>query len=273
MPRDITKTEQSGVLGISRSNLYYQSKQAAKDEATKITIEEALRYHPSYGHKRLASHLSMGKNRIKRVMKLYDIKPYRRRGKKWLKLKADGLDYPNLIKDVVPTYQGHIWASDFTYLWFLGAWLYVATIIDLYTRKIVGLAISRNHDRWLVQTALFDALRHNRRPHIIHSDHGSEYKSRDYQGLLQQVGITPSMAAKGCPWQNGYQESFYSQFKIELGDQGRFSSVGELTATIYQQIYYYNNQRIHSALNMAPNAFAGQYATLKVVTRDMELVS
>ena len=273
MSRDITKGEQALALGISRSNLYYQSKQEAKDEAVKIMLEEALRYHPSYGHKRLATHLSMGKNRIKRVMKLFDIRPYRRRGKKWLKVRADGVDYPNLIKDVTPMYQGHIWASDFTYLWFQGAWLYVATIIDLYTRKIVGLAISRNHDRWLVTAALMDALNHSGRPAIIHSDHGSEYKSRDYQDVLSRVGVTPSMAAKGCPWENGYQESFYSGFKIELGDQGRFQSVGELTARIYQQIYYYNNQRIHTALTMAPNAFARQYATLKVITRDVELVS
>lgn len=260
------KTELATTLGISRSNLYYQSLQPIKDLATKIQIEEALRYNPSYGHKRLADHLGMGKNRVKRVMKLFDIKPYRRRGKKWLKVAAaTGVDYPNLIANLTPLYPGHIWASDFTYLWFMGSWLYVATIIDLYTRKIVGLAISRSHDRWLVLIALLDALRYNSRPDYLHSDHGSEYKSRDYQGTARELGIRPSMAAKGCPWENGYQESFYSQFKIELSDPTRFGSLGELTAAIYKQIHYYNNQRLHTSLNMAPDAFARQYVMLNQV--------
>jgi len=267
MPRSTTKTKQAEALGISRSNLYYHSKQEEKDRALKIMIEEALHYHPSYGHKRLAIHLNINKKRVLRVMKKYDLKPYRRRGRKWLKVKASGVDYPNLIKDTPPLYPGHIWASDFTYLWFEGAWLYVATIIDLYTRKVVGLSISRSHDRWLVSTALMDALKHYPRPSIIHSDHGSEYKSRDYQSMLKEVGIRVSMAAKGCPWENGYQESFYSGFKIDLGDHQRFSSLGELTVAIYKQVYYYNNQRIHSAFNMAPNAFARQYDMMSLLVQ------
>jgi len=242
-------------LNLSRSNLYYQPKQKDKDEATKTLIEEALRYHPSYGHKRLAKHLGINKKRVLRVMKLYNIKPYRRRGKKWLKPRKTVEDYPNLLLTNTPNYPNHIWASDFTYLWFQGRWLYVATVIDLCTRKVVGLSISRVHDRHLVITALLDALTHQPRPKIIHSDHEQEYCSRDYQNLLQEVGTIPSMASKGCPWENGYQESFYSQFKIELGDPGRFSSLGELTASIYYQIYYYNTKRIHTALDMSPVAF------------------
>ncbi len=256
-------------LNLSRSNLYYHSKQKDKDETTKILIEEALRYHPSYGHKRLAKHLNINKKRVLRVMKLFDIKPYRRRGKKWLKTKKTNIDYPNLLFINTPSCENHIWSSDFTYLWFKGRWLYVATVIDLYTRKIVGLSISRTHDRHLVITALLDALTHYPRPEIIHSDHGQEYCSRDYQNLLQEVGITPSMAGKGCPWENGYQESFYSQFKVELGDPSRFTSLGELTASIYYQIYYYNTKRIHTALNMAPVAFARQSEVLL----EKELVS
>jgi hypothetical protein len=69
-------------LQLSRSNLCYQSKQSNKDEITKVLIEEALRYHPSYGHKRLAKHLKINKKRVLRVMNIYNIKPYRRRGKK-----------------------------------------------------------------------------------------------------------------------------------------------------------------------------------------------
>lgn len=253
--RGANKSALAKELGISRSLLYYDYKQDKKDWVTKIMIEEALRKHPSYGPKRMGPHLHINKKRVERVMKKYGIKPYRRRGKKWIKGSATGLDYPNLVRDIVPLYPGHIWASDFTYLWYEGAWLYVATILDVYTRELVGLAVGRKHDRWLVTQALLDALRYHPRPLIIHSDHGSEYKSRDYQGLLSELGIKPSMAEKGCPWENGYQESFYSQFKIELGDPTCFSSLGELTAGIYRQIWYYNNERIHTALKMSPLQF------------------
>lgn len=267
MKLERSKKEISQTLGVSRSNLYYRSLQPEKDRQLKIKIEEALRYHPSYGHKRMAVHLKMGKNRVRRAMKMFNIKPYRRRGKKWLKAKATGVSYPNLLLTTAALCPNHIWASDFTYLWFENKWLYVATVIDLYTRKIVGLSVGRNHDRWLVQSALYDALSHNCRPMIIHSDHGSEYKSRDYQSVLREFGINCSMSAKGCPWENGYQESFYCQFKIDLGDASRFQTLGELTAEIYKQIYYYNNQRIHTSLKMAPIAFARQYDMLSLLVQ------
>lgn len=267
------KTKQSSMLGISKANLYYKSKQDARDQATKIMIEEALRKHYAYGHKRLAEHLKINKKRVLRVMKIYNIHPRRARGRKPPKKEAGIAEYPNLLINTVPSRPNHIWASDFTYLWFDNAWLYIATIIDIFTRKISGLAVSRNHDRHLVIQALLSALQHHPHPEIIHSDHGKEYCSKDYQSLLNEVGITPSMAAKGCPWENGYQESFYSQWKIDFGDPGRFESLGELTAEIYKSIYYYNNQRIHTALRMAPNALARQYEALYSINRSVEIRS
>jgi len=161
----------------------------------------------------------------------------------------------------MPRYPNHIWATDFTYLWFRDKFIYVCTVIDLFTRTIVGFSISTNHDRWLVSTAFLDALRYNPRPAILHSDHGKEYVSQDYDSLVRELGITRSMSHKGCPWENGYQESFYDKFKVELGDQNRFASLGELTAEIYKLIYDYNHTRIHSALNMSPQQFARQHIT------------
>ena len=261
-----SKRAMAAELGIGKSSLYYQLKQPKKDWATKVLIEKALHDNPSYGHKRLASHLKINKKRVRRVMKMFGIKPYRRRGKKWRHRKAGtGIACANLLLNTMPLYPNHLWASDFTYLWFENAWLYVATIIDLYTRRIVGLAISRSHDRCLVQTALLDALTHYPRPLIAHSDQGSEYKSKDYQTALKEFSITPSMSAKGCPWENGYQESFYSQFKIDLGEVNRFTTLGELTAELYRQIYYYNNQRIHTAIKMAPVALARRYDMLNLL--------
>lgn len=91
---------------------------------------------------------------------------------------------------------------------------------------------------------------------IFHSDNGSEYNAEVFITALTTVGITISRSAPGCPWENGYQESFPSQFKVDLGDPQRFKTLGELVYAIYQTIYEYNHTRIHSALKMPPVQFA-----------------
>jgi putative transposase len=128
----------------------------------------------------------------------------------------------------------------------------------------VGFAVSLRHDRMLVIQAYLGAVTHHGRPLIIHSDQGSEYTSEDYVALVHGTGTQLSMSAAGCPWENGYQESFYGKFKVDLGDPNRFDSLGELVHAIYQTIHTYNTSRIHTALKQAPQAFARQYATLKV---------
>jgi putative transposase len=206
-------------VGMSRSMLYYRHRQGERDWHTKCLIEEVLREFPSYGHKRLAIYLGINKKRILRVMKLYGIKPYRRRAKKLRKNEGQvTVHYPNLLMGTAPLYPGHIWAADFTYLWFKDRFLYVATVLDLYTREIVGWSLLTSHTTLLVTNALLAALAHHPRPEIFHSDNGSEYNSKEFIMLLHRIGTSVSRSKPGCPWENGYQESFYSQFKIDLGD-------------------------------------------------------
>lgn len=244
-------------LGVSISSLYYRHKLPDKDRALKIRIEEAWRYHPSYGHRRLAIHLGINKKRIRRVMKLFDLHPYRRRGKFPKKsTKIKGGAYPNLVKHIVPAYAGHIWAADFTYLSYRKKFLYVATAIDLFTRRIVGWSAARSHSTPLILQTLFMALSAHPRPIIFHSDNGSEYASAVFARVLTETGITISRIMPGCPWENGYQESFYAQFKVDLGDPDRFTSLGELVYAIAQNIGYYNHARIHTAIKMPPAMFA-----------------
>ena len=250
-------------LGVSISSLYYKRKLPDKDRALKIRIEEAWRYHPSYGHRRLALHLHTNKKRVRRVMRLFDLHPYRRRGKKPKKTsRIAGIGYQNLVKEIVPQYEGHIWAADFTYLSYQGKFLYVATVIDLYTRKIIGWATMRTHSTPLVLQALFMALSANPRPVIFHSDNGSEYASKVFVRVLTETGIAISRIMPGCPWENGYQESFYAQFKIDLGDPDRFHSLGELVYEIAKTIWYYNHMRIHTAIKMPPAVFAQRQRNL-----------
>ena len=248
-------------LGVSRSSLYYKRKKPVEDWLIKQRIEEVLSIHPSYGHKRLAIALHLNKKRIIRVMKLYGIKPYRRHRNPWKRMKRSIYDvYPNLLLTVPLTHMNQIWVTDFTYLWYKNQFIYVATVMDIYNREIVGACVLANHSSALVIQAVISALMDHPRPDIIHSDQGSEYTAKVFQDFCISAGIDISMSAKGSPWQNGYQESFYDKFKIDLGDPNRFATLGELVYEIYHTIYVYNTSRIHTSLGMSPREFAKKIA-------------
>lgn len=265
--RKTSKTKTARILGISRSSLYYQPKQSKKDWELKIKIEEVLHIHPSYGHKRLALELKINKKRILRVMKLFGVKPYRRRGRKWRKSANSSVVYPNLLLTTTPQYPNHIWAGDFTRLGFKGRTIYLATVIDILTREVIGFSVSVSHSVYLVINAFLSAIQQRPPPDISHSDQGSEYKAKTYTDLIESFGTKVSMSRRASPWENGYQESFYSQFKVDLGDPNRFESLGELIAEIYQTIHIYNTRRIHTALKTSPRNYAMLYS-LKKLTRD-----
>lgn len=256
-------------LSVSRGSLYYHPKKPDKDWVLKCRIEEVLREHPSYGSRRIALHLKLNRKGVKLVMSLFGIKAYRRRGRKYKKTKNIKVIYPNLLMTTYPAYENHIWTADFTYLPFRGKTVYVATVLDLFTRKVVGFSVYTTHAVQLVLSALMNALHSNPRPAIFHSDNGSEYNAGIFIEALQTVGAQISRSAPGCPWENGYQESFYDKFKIDLGDPARFKTLGELVYEIYRTIWKYNNTRIHSVLKMPPVQFAlsaaGEYnSTYKV---------
>jgi putative transposase len=132
--------------------------------------------------------------------------------------------------------------------------------MDLYTRRIVGISVLTTHAVELVLFALLSAIHSNPRPEIFHSDNGSEYNAAVFIGALATLGIAISRSRPGCPWENGYQESFHDKFKVDLRDLGRFKTLGELVLGVYQTIYRYNHTRIHSALKMPPEQFARQAA-------------
>lgn len=253
---ETTKTLRARELQVSRQSLYYKPKKPDKDWELKCQIENVLREHPSYGSPRIALELNRNHKPIERVMKLFGIKAYRRRGRKFKRIKNIKVIYPNLLLTTYPTYENHIWVSDFTYIPFQDKTVYVATVEDLFTRKIVGVSVLTNHTVNLTLSALMSALLANPRPEIYHTDNGSEYNAHLFIQALQTVGALISRSAPGCPWENGYQESFYSQFKIDLGDVSRFKTMGELVYEIYQTIYRYNHSRIHTALKMSPVRFA-----------------
>ena len=173
--------------------LYYHHKQPDKDWILKQQIEIALREFPSYGHKRLALYLKINKKRILRVMKLFGIKPYRRRGAKWKKVNKEYSEqFPNLLLTNCPSYPNHIWASDFTYIQFKKRTVYLATVLDLFTKEVVGFSVLLNHSSSLVMNALLSAVHTHPAAEIAHSDQGSEYASKDYVALESNLGISPA---------------------------------------------------------------------------------
>jgi len=263
----VSKKELAKRSGVSISSLYYHPKKPAIDWHLKNQIEQVLSRHPAYGYRRIALELGLNNKRVKRVMHNFGIKPYRRRGRKWRKAKQNGQVFPNLLQQLeFPTAANIAWVSDFTHIPFHSRVLYLATIKDIFDRRVVGWSVLSSHSVDLIIAALIDAVEKHGRPNLLHSDQGSEYKSRIYAQLAQGLGIQLSMSHKGSPWENGYQESFYSQFKVDLGDPNRFRTTGELMAEIFLQIHYYNTKRIHGTLKMPPQAYAQAAALNKSLT-------
>lgn len=257
-----TKAALARELGISRASLYYVSKQLSKDWALKAEIEAVLREHPGYGSPRVA--LALGRNRkpVRRVMRLFGMRAYRRRGRRFRKSGTTKTFYPNLLETNHPRGPHDIWVADFTYIPYREKFLYLATVTDVFTREVMGMTVMTKHATPLVLQALFSAVLHHPRPNIFHSDNGREYGSKVFIRALTELGINISRSRKASPWDNGYQESFYSQFKVDLGDPDRFKTLGELVYEIYRLVWDYNHTRIHTALRMPPLLFAERYQKL-----------
>lgn len=262
-----SKKELAKELGVSRASLYYKPKMPEKDLKFKIEIETVMGNNKAYGHKRIAWNLKKNKKKVLRVMKKFGLKPQRKRKapKKPGDQNQAAMAIPNLIQGIIIEASNQVWVSDFTFLPYFGKFVYLATIEDLFTREILGWEISFRHNADLVSQALLNGLNHYPAPRIIHSDQGSEYRSHKYQELLQDIGIKQSMSKKASPWQNGHQESFYSEFKLELGHPECYPTFGELVEAIALQIHYYNNQRIHTALRCSPRVFAEKCKTQRIV--------
>jgi len=254
-----TKTALAKKMGISRGMLYYKHKRPILDETVKVQITNVMKDNQSYGHKRIAMELKLNKKRILRIMKKFHLKPKKRRGRKFIKPDDMGkptTHYKNEIEHFCPIKPNIVWVGDFTHIRFQNTWIYLATVMDIYTREIIGWHISTTHTKDLVIEAFLDAVdRRKCVPHYFHSDQGSEYESDEYLQLLENNGVIISMSRKSHPWENGHQESFYSGFKLDLGPTNQYEDLGVLVEAIAQTLYYYNGTRIHTMLKMSPIKF------------------
>lgn len=245
-------------LGVSRSSLYYTPRQPDKDEALRREIEKVMLQHPGYGSPRVAIALGINEKRAARVMKKFGLRPARRSRNpcKPLDRNRESLNYPCILSVFSPIAPDVVWASDFTFISYRGVFVYLCTVIDVFTGEVLGFNISRTHDAEFVLLAIKRAIaRTNTVPEWFHSDQGSEYVSSKVRSFLISKGVSISLNPKSAPWCNGSQESFFGRFKVEFGCFERFDTYAELLEELYQQLYYFTFERIKTKLKMPPADF------------------
>lgn len=155
-----------------------------------------------------------------------------------------------LNRDFTPTKMNRVWTTDITYIWTLQGWVYLAVVIDLYSRRVVGWHLDRRMETALVNRALMMAinLRSPGRGLLHHSDRGSQYASHVYQKLLRQHGMVCSMSRKGNCWDNAPTERFFSSLKREWLTGNIYPTRESAVADVRKYIAYYNSRRLHTTL-------------------------
>lgn len=212
--------------------------------------------------------LRCGENRVAKLMRKADLRARlkRRRAPTDTGIRPGHSIPQNVLnREFAADRPNRKWAADFTYLWTAEGWLYVAIVLDLFSRKVVGWSMSATMTAALVIDALMMALWRRGKPNSLlhHSDQGSQYTSEDFQQLLIAEGITCSMSRKGDCWDNAALESFFSSLKVERTNRQRYRSRDEARADIFDYIErFYNPKRRHSTLGqVSPDAFEEAWAT------------
>lgn len=261
------------LLGVSRSGLYAArarapSARACDDERLVQQICKAQHKHRgSYGRRRMTDEMSVvhegpvNHKRVGRLMREHGLQSHKRRRRRVRTTDSRHAHplAPNVLqRDFTAAAPNQKWLADITYVPTDEGWLYLALVLDLYARKIVGWAMSEAMPQELTLGALDMALRW-REPEaglVHHSDRGSQYAAGAYQGKLQARGITVSMSRKGNCWDNAPMESCNGTVKVECVNDEHFETREEARRAIVEYIGYYNTERRHSALgNVTPAEF------------------
>jgi putative transposase len=267
------------LLSIERSGYYawLNKKPGKREEANKlldVQIKAVFNQHQSrYGSPRLTDELkdsgeSCSKNRVAKRLKALGL---RAKGKKKFRHTTDSNHHlpiaPNVLNRAFKAQAPNLkWCGDITYIWTAEGWLYLATVIDLYSRKIIGWSLQSTMHKQLVMDAMEMALNRRDFPKgvLFHSDRGSQYCSEDYQKLLKLYGLESSMSRKGNCWDNAVAESFFHSIKTELICHERYLTRDSAKESIFQYIeVYYNRLRRHSTIgSISPERFESQYGKL-----------
>jgi putative transposase len=262
-------------LSVSRSGYYRWAARepSITEQANTELLKEIHRvYHEHkgrYGSPRISRALRQeglrcGENRVARLMRENKLAARRKRAFRPRTTLAGQRAAPNLIKDLAPNAPDQVWVSDITYAATLEGWLYLAVILDLFSRKVVGWKLGETLEAELVAVALKNALI-RRQPNAglyFHSDQGSQYSSQEVRKPLEVIRAIPSMSGVANCYDNANAEAFFSTLKTECFPPSQcFASKAQARSTIFEYIeVYYNNQRLHSALGyQSPNQFETQF--------------
>lgn len=255
------------LLGLARSSYYYAPAPAA-DQAVREAIEAVLADFPTYGSRRIAQQLRraphqmvVNRKRIQRLLDEMGLSQAAPQRKQRTTNSEHGFPrYPNLVLDLDVTVPDQVWVADITYVRLHQEFVYLAVVMDVFTRTIRGWHLHRSLDRSLTLTALRRALQRCL-PQIHHSDQGMQYAAHEYTDLLAHHEIQISMAEIGQAWQNGYAERLIRTIKeeeVDLSDYQDFADAHAQIGHFIEQVY--QHKRIHSALGyLTPNEFEGAW--------------
>lgn len=252
------------VLGVARSGFYaWKSRPTAKRKAQDaelgakvVAIHQASRR--TYGSPRIHAELRadgvrVGRKRIARLMRAQGLAGRTRR--RIRQATAEGATVPPasnvLAREFKRSQPNEAWVGDMTYIWTAEGWLYLAVLLDLHSRRVVGWAMSERIDRHLALSALEMALgRRAPQPGLVHhTDRGSQYTSLDYRQALEKHGLVCSMSRRGNCWDNAVAESFFATLKTELLPERPFPTRAAARQAVFEYVeVFYNRQRRHSAL-------------------------
>jgi len=272
------------VLDVSRSGYYaWRTRPASAREMADVDFTERIRRifedsRETYGYESIWRAMqtegqACGKHRVRRLMRQEElVAKQTKRTKRTTKANPDHQPAPNLLDgDFAAERPDAKWCGDITYIPTQEGWLYLAVILDLFSRRIVGWAMAAHMTQELVCAALRMALRQRQLagPLIHHSDRGSQYTSQVFQALLAAHDITPSMSGRGNCYDNAPVESFFGTLKTELVNHAHYRTRQEAMTDIFFYLEgFYNRSRRHTALGyLSPAAFEAKYAVAHVSQR------
>lgn len=272
------------VLDVSRSGYYaWRTRPVSAREMADADFVQTIRRlfddsRQTYGYESIwrampAEETACGKHRVRRLMRQEGlVVKQTKRTKRTTKANPDQEPASNLLEgDFTAERPDEKWLADITYIPTLEGWLYLAVILDLFSRRIVGWAMNARMTQELVCAALARAVRQRQPagPLIHHSDRGSQYTGQAFQALLAAHGITPSMSGRGNCYDNAPVESFFGTLKTELVNHTLYRTRQEAMTDIFFYLEgFYNRSRRHTALgHLSPAAFEAQYEAALVSQR------